>query len=68
MRRVLPRRLGAFKRWARVFDRPTRSKGAARLWEASASHYSYLTPHQAAELLRDCGYVPFQGFPLVRSK
>lgn len=46
-------------------DRPTNDARAAALWRWSNSTVTY---DLAAEVMRHLGYVPFQGFPLTRSK
>ena len=58
------KRCAAFIRWARIFGRPARSKGAERLWR-----WSNQTQHVdlAMTVMRRAGYIPFMGFPLVRS-
>lgn len=40
---------------------------AVKLWESLSSYHSPLTGSAAAQLYRDCGYIPFCGYPLSRS-
>jgi len=48
---------------AEALDFPTNDAFAASLWRLSHDR-SYSA---GADLLRACGYIPFVGFPLVRS-
>lgn len=52
-----------FLRWAVIFDRPTDTDGAERLWRWSNA-VDYTLAHAVMEL---AGYEPFAGFPLTRS-
>ena len=50
-------------------DFPTEGQFAADLWQLLSSGVGRL-PFQyaeAAQMYRDCGYIPFSGYPLARS-
>ncbi len=57
------------KQWIQAsecLDWPTEGPFAWELWRLCSSMYGL--PHDdAAQLYRDCGYIPFCGYPLVRS-
>ena len=52
---------------AEALGHPITGLFAAKLWESLSGYYSPLTPQAAAQLYRDCGYIPFSGYPLARS-
>lgn len=57
---------GTVVRAAEALGRPTDGPFAASLWE-SLSHYQAPLPcAKAAQVYRDCGYIPFAGYPLSR--
>ena len=47
-----------------VQGRPTEGELAVKVWELSATR---LEPQSAVSFMEQCGYVPFQGYPLRRS-
>lgn len=50
---------------AYALDFPTEGEWACRLWELLSGGYMPLS--DASVLYRACGYIPFCGYPLVRS-
>lgn len=47
---------------------PTTGDFAHALWQLCSSNYDFaLPPSEAAQLYRDLGYVPFDGYPLQRA-
>jgi hypothetical protein len=50
---------------AEALGHPTNDAFAASLWRLS--NCGSLPYDEAAQLMRDCGYIPFCGFPLTRS-
>lgn len=52
---------------AEALGHPTTGLFATRLWESLSSYHSPLTGQAAAQLYRDCGYIPFSGYPLALS-
>jgi hypothetical protein len=57
--------LPTLARLCRALDCPTNDGLAALIWRISNVGTTYSL---GADFLRACGYVPFQGFPLVRLK
>lgn len=54
-------------RAAESLDFPTTGHFAAKLWNTLSNYHSPLNTSAAAQLYRDCGYIPFSGYPLARS-
>ncbi len=50
-----------------ALDFPTTGIFAWRLWNSLSSYNSPLTCKAATKLYRNCGYIPFSGYPLARS-
>lgn len=50
---------------AKELGHPTTGEFAEALWRLCSGIYG-LTPSQAANLYRECGYQPFAGYPLTR--
>lgn len=57
--------LPTLARLCRALDRPTKDGLAALVWRLS---YTITPVSLAADFMRACGYVPFEGFPLTRLK
>lgn len=51
---------------AEALDFPTEGKFAEQLWRLGSSMFG-LPIEDAKQLYRDCGYIPFSGYPLARS-
>jgi hypothetical protein len=52
---------------ARQMNRPTTGPFAESLWHACSGLHG-LNVQQAKQLMIECGYVPFKGFPLTRKE
>ena len=51
---------------AKELNHPTQGEFAAKLWELCSGH-RHLSVQEGKALYEACGYVPFKGYPLVRS-
>jgi hypothetical protein len=47
---------------------PTTGQLAVRLWELLSNHRSPFGNEEAAEIYRNLGYIPFNGYPLARAR
>lgn len=52
------------KKWFWDNDRPTNGIMPVALWRWSNSFFVH--PKEAIDFMKDCGYVPFSGYPLKK--
>lgn len=52
-----------YRRWAKIYHSPVEGKGACELWRFANTVFDI---PKANQLMRDCGYIPFCGYPLKR--